>query len=106
MSLNKKPGNGTTYLIEERAFLKGLWNRLKELWFSLKVQYHFTSNFRELHFIGPCITVYGPAQYHNINPYYLKAVEVGNPALFSLVFLKDFEYRVCKCLRYKNGKER
>lgn len=73
------------YLTEESSFLQGPRNRLKELWFTFKVQYHFISAFRKLHFIGPCVTVFGSARFGATNLYYKKAEEVGT-ALAKLGF--------------------
>jgi|TARA_R100000479_G_scaffold28896_3_gene11486 hypothetical protein len=65
------------YLTEEQVFLKGPRNRFKELWFSFKVQYNFIKAFRKMHFIGPCITVFGSARFDENNVYYKQAVDVG-----------------------------
>lgn len=65
------------YLSEERAFLDGPHSRFKELWFTIKVQYHFIKAFRRLHFIGPCVTVFGSARFEEDNAYYKQAEEVG-----------------------------
>src|SRR6056297_1898839 len=65
------------YLSEERSFLDGPRSRFKELWFTLKVQYHFIRAFRKLHFIGPCVTVFGSARFKEDNVYYKQAVDVG-----------------------------
>ncbi|HBY69411.1 MAG TPA: TIGR00730 family Rossman fold protein, partial [Flavobacteriaceae bacterium] len=62
---------------EEQVFLKGPRNRFKELWFSFKVQYNFIKAFRKMHFIGPCITVFGSARFDENNVYYKQAVDVG-----------------------------
>ena len=75
MKFRKKPHNN--YLIDERSFLQGPCDRLKELWFTFKVQYHFIKAFRKLHFIGPCVTVFGSARFDSNNLYYKKAEEVG-----------------------------
>jgi hypothetical protein len=64
-------------IIDERSFLQGPRDRLKELWFTFKVQYHFIKAFRKLHFIGPCVTVFGSARFDTNNLYYKKAEEVG-----------------------------
>ena len=45
--------------------------------FSLKVLLQFIKGFRELHFVGPCITVFGSARFKEGHPYYEKAREVG-----------------------------
>lgn len=65
------------YLTEEKAFLEGPRNRFKELWFSLKVFYNFIKAFRKLHFIGPCVTVFGSARFEPDNLYYKKAEDIG-----------------------------
>ena len=76
MKISKK--HHKNYLTaEESSFLQGPRNRLKELWFTLKVQYHFIKAFRKLHFIGPCVTVFGSARFNSSNLYYKKAEEVG-----------------------------
>jgi uncharacterized protein (TIGR00730 family) len=69
----------------ERSFLQGPQNRLKELWFTLKVAYHFVRSFRKLHFVGPCVTVFGSARFEPDNPYYQQAEAVGR-ALSELGF--------------------
>lgn len=62
---------------DEKPFLEGPRNRLKEFWFALKVAYQFIRGFRQLHFVGPCVTVFGSARFGPENPYYQQAVEVG-----------------------------
>ncbi len=69
--------NGSDYLIDESSFLQGPRDRFKELFFTLKVQYHFIKSFRKLHFIDPCVTVFGSARFDNKNKYYKKAEKVG-----------------------------
>ena len=64
-------------LSQEKTFLEGPRNRLKELWFTIKVAYHFIRAFRKLHFVGPCVTVFGSARFVPENPYYQQAEEVG-----------------------------
>jgi len=72
-----KKGANPLFLREERAFLEGSRNRFKELWFTFKVQYQFIRAFRKLHFIGPCVTVFGSARFGQDNRYYKYAEEVG-----------------------------
>ncbi|WP_372794618.1 LOG family protein, partial [Lutibacter sp.] len=69
--------SGSDYLIDESSFLQGPRDRFKELFFTLKVQYHFIKSFRKLHFIDPCVTVFGSARFDNKNKYYKKAEKVG-----------------------------
>ena len=69
--------NNKNSLIDERSFLQGPHDRFKEFLFTLKVQYHFIKSFRKLHFVGPCVTVFGSARFESSNLFYKKAEEVG-----------------------------
>lgn len=51
-------------------FLKGPRSRWSEFTFSLEVLYQFIKGFRSLHFIGPCITIFGSARYQPGHEYY------------------------------------
>lgn len=59
------------------TFLEGPQDRIKEFWFTLKVGYHFIRGFRKLHFVGPCVTVFGSARFKPENAYYQQGVAVG-----------------------------
>lgn len=61
----------------EREFLEGPRSRWKELWFTIKVAWEFIRGFRHLHFVGPCVTVFGSARYKEGHEYYEMAREVG-----------------------------
>lgn len=61
----------------ESPFLKGPRSRLKELWFTFKVQYNFIKGFRKMHFIGPCVTVYGSARFEPYSEHYKNAEKIG-----------------------------
>lgn len=58
-------------------FLEGPQNRRSELWFALHVFWEFISGTRSLHFIGPCITVFGSARFEEGHRYYKMAREMG-----------------------------
>lgn len=75
MKSSKK--NRANYLTDERSFLQSPRDRFKELWFTFKVQYYFIKAFRKLHFIGPCVTVFGSARFDSTNFFYKKAEEIG-----------------------------
>jgi uncharacterized protein (TIGR00730 family) len=62
---------------KEHVYLEGPKGRGYELAFAIRVFRQFIKGFRTLHFIGPCITVFGSARFKSDNPYYLKAVEFG-----------------------------
>lgn len=62
----------------ERLFVQGPQSRLTEFTFTLKVVREFIKGFRALHFLGPCITVFGSARFKEDHPYYSLAREMGN----------------------------
>ena len=47
----------------EIQFLEGPRSRWQEFKFTLKVFWEFIRGFRALHFVGPCITVFGSARF-------------------------------------------
>lgn len=59
-------------------YLRGPKNRRSEFLFTLKVLVGFIKGFRKLHFIGPCITVFGSARFNEGHEYYAKARQVGS----------------------------
>ena len=59
-------------------YLDGPKSRGYELGFAWRVFKQFIKGFRKLHFIGPCITVFGSARFKEDHPYYIKAREFGN----------------------------
>ncbi len=63
---------------EERLFLEGPRSRLAELFTSIHIFVELISGFRALHFVGPCITVFGSARVEETDKYYAQAREVGN----------------------------
>lgn len=71
--------NATQRLIprEEHVFLEGPKERSSELWFAFRVFQQFIKGFRTLHFVGPCITVFGSARFKEDHPYYGAAREFG-----------------------------
>lgn len=62
---------------EERQFLEGPKSRLKELTFIWSVLQEFIRGFRVLHFVGPCVTVFGSARVGENSEYYQLARKVG-----------------------------
>lgn len=61
----------------ERVWLDGPKSRGFELWFAIRVFWEFIRGFRALHFVGPCITVFGSARFHEGHRYYEEARRVG-----------------------------
>jgi len=54
----------------EIKFLGGPQSRRKELWFAIEIFAQFIKGFRALHFIGPCITVFGSARFKESHEFY------------------------------------
>ncbi len=54
----------------EPHFLEGPKSRSFELWFAIKVFWEFLRGFRGLHFIGPCVAVFGSARFKEGHPHY------------------------------------
>jgi uncharacterized protein (TIGR00730 family) len=62
---------------QEAVFLEGPHSRWKELLFAVDVLKEFLYGFRKLHFIGPCVTVFGSARFTEDHPYYEEARQMG-----------------------------
>jgi len=62
---------------KEHVYLEGPKSRTYELGFAWKVFRELIKGFRTLHFVGPCITVFGSARFKENNFYYDKAREFG-----------------------------
>jgi uncharacterized protein (TIGR00730 family) len=61
----------------DRVLLEGPHSRRTELWLVLRALRDFISGFRALHFVGPCITVFGSARYDASHEYYALGRAVG-----------------------------
>jgi uncharacterized protein (TIGR00730 family) len=64
-------------LNSEKKFLSGPLSRWDEFKMVMNVMREFIKGFRSLHFVGPCITVFGSARFTEQHPYYQLAMEVG-----------------------------
>jgi uncharacterized protein (TIGR00730 family) len=67
----------TTTDSEERRFLSGPQPRRHELRQALKIFAECIRGFRVLHFVGPCVTVFGSARFGEGDPHYALTREVG-----------------------------
>ncbi|HYC40563.1 MAG TPA: TIGR00730 family Rossman fold protein [Chitinophagaceae bacterium] len=69
----------TTHIIPPKTpvYLEGPKSRGYEFHFAFRVFRQFLKGFRTLHFVGPCITVFGSARYKEDHIYYEKARELG-----------------------------
>lgn len=62
---------------KEAVYLDGPKSRSYELVFLFKVFWEFLKGLRSLHFVGPCITVFGSARFKEDHVYYKNAMEFG-----------------------------
>ena len=67
----------TDAALPDRVWLEGPHSRRKELWLVLRALRDFIAGFRTLHFVGPCVTVFGSARFREGHPYYAIGREVG-----------------------------
>ncbi len=68
----KAPGD-----FEERAFLQGPQRRTSEIARILRICLEFVKGFRNLHFIGPAVTVFGSARFPEGHPHYEQSRALG-----------------------------
>jgi uncharacterized protein (TIGR00730 family) len=61
----------------DRTLLEGPHSRRKELWLVVRAVRDFIAGFRALHFVGPCVTVFGSARLAAPHPEYARAREIG-----------------------------
>ncbi|PRX43822.1 LOG family protein [Salegentibacter salegens] len=71
--------NDTKYHLtkSESSSLKGPRSRFKELGFAIRVFFSFIKGFRKMHFIGPCVTVFGSARFKPDSRHYKDAEKIG-----------------------------
>jgi uncharacterized protein (TIGR00730 family) len=62
---------------EVRRFLQGPQPRGVELVRVIRIAVEFMRGFRALHFVGPCVTVFGSARFHQDHKYYAMARKLG-----------------------------
>jgi len=67
----------STTTTDEIQFLRGPQQRRHELAWAIRVFFEFLRGFRALHFVGPCVTVFGSARFASDHRYYHLAREVG-----------------------------
>lgn len=70
---------------EDQVFLEGPQSRTTELLLVLSAMRDLIRGFRILHFVGPCVTVFGSARFKDDHPFYQQARHVGQ-ALVKLGF--------------------
>jgi uncharacterized protein (TIGR00730 family) len=75
------PGSDTKTPAEagssDRVLLEGPHSRLREIALLSRAIWDFVRGFRVLHFVGPCVTIFGSARFPESHPLYTLAREVG-----------------------------
>ena len=61
----------------DEMMLAGPRSRFREFLILIRVMRDFLRGFRVLHFVGPCVTVFGSARIKIDNPYYELARKMG-----------------------------
>src|SRR6266403_5911632 len=61
----------------DEIFLEGPRSRVEEFITLLRVMRDFLRGFRVLHFVGPCVTVFGSARIKRDDPHYELARKMG-----------------------------
>ena len=72
------PAPGQDSVTGERRFLQGPQGRGWELRRAAHIFSEFMRAFRKLHFVGPCVTVFGSARFQEGHPYYELARRTGS----------------------------
>ncbi|MEQ1553492.1 MAG: TIGR00730 family Rossman fold protein [Ferruginibacter sp.] len=61
----------------EIKFLEGPQNRWTDFKFAFNVLVEFIKGFRTLHFVGPCVTIFGSARFKEDHPYYKQTEKIA-----------------------------
>lgn len=77
MEASSKENTVTVIPPKQPVYLEGPKSRGYELLFAFRVFRQFMKGFRTLHFVGPCITVFGSARFKEDNVYYASARNFG-----------------------------
>ncbi len=77
MTMKKKRPRSEGASPEEQRFLAGPQPRGKELLRTFRIFSEFIRGFRTLHFVGPCVTVFGSARFGEEHPQYKAGREIG-----------------------------
>ncbi|MDZ4663390.1 MAG: TIGR00730 family Rossman fold protein [Bacteroidota bacterium] len=62
---------------DEVDFLKGPRSRQSEFFFAIKIFREFIKGFRAFHFLGPCVTIFVSARFHEGHNFYKVARNIG-----------------------------
>lgn len=79
----RQPASSTTQrskappVPEIKQFLQGPQKRGFELWPAVAIFFEIIRGYRHVHFLGPCVTVFGSARFTEEHEYYVVAREIG-----------------------------
>jgi len=62
---------------DDQLLYAGPQTRRRELRFVFRIVLEFIKGFRALHFVGPCVTIFGSARFKEGHPYYQLTREMG-----------------------------
>jgi hypothetical protein len=62
---------------QEIRFLEGPQSRWADFKYAVSVLLEFIKGFRALHFVGPCVTIFGSARFKEDHPYYKQAQQLS-----------------------------
>lgn len=62
---------------KEIQFFDGPQSRWRDFKYTISVFFEFIKGFRALHFVGPCVTVFGSARFKEDHPFYQQARELS-----------------------------
>lgn len=74
---NIQDGERRKIILNKFEYLEGPKSRGSEFAFSVNVFMQFIKGFRKLHFVGPCVTVFGSARFQPGHRYYSLAEHIG-----------------------------
>ena len=75
--MSRRTKHKNKLITNESLFIRGPLSRLKELGFAFKVFFNFIKAFRVMHFVGPCVTVFGSARFTQESEHYKNAAKIG-----------------------------
>ncbi|MCA9117793.1 MAG: TIGR00730 family Rossman fold protein, partial [Planctomycetaceae bacterium] len=76
--IGKLPETPQRLVREDRQLLEGPRSRTAEFFRVMRIAAEFIRGFRALHFIGPCVTVFGSARFSEDHHWYEVARELGS----------------------------
>jgi uncharacterized protein (TIGR00730 family) len=71
------PHHHRVWLAEDRRLLEGPRSRIEEFLRLIRILREFIRGFRALHFVGPCVSVFGSARFTDSHPYYQLGRDIG-----------------------------